>query len=98
MLKINKYNKVVEENKLDQKFLIDIMEMNERASDLDNANDVKLFDKEILDWIKIYTEKLSKKFENNELDEALQIANKLRFYRNLHETIKEIKLKFGIQD
>ena len=32
---------------MDQKFLFDIMEMNERASDLKDANQIKLFDFEI---------------------------------------------------
>jgi hypothetical protein len=83
---------------MDQKFLFDIMEMNERASDLKDANQIKLFDFEILNLIKLHTKELSNSFELNKLDEALVSANKLRFYKNLHETIREIKFKYGIQD
>jgi hypothetical protein len=83
---------------MDQKFLFDIMEMNERASDLKDANQIKLFDIEILNLIKLHTQELSYSFQINKLDEALVSANKLRFYKNLHETIRETKFKFGIQD
>ena len=72
--------------------------MNERASDLKDANQVKLFDIEILNLIKLHTKELSISFELNRLDEALISANKLRFYKNLYETIRETKFKFGIQD
>ena len=48
-----------------QKFLFGIMEMNERASDLKDTNQVKLFDVEILNLIKLHTKELSDSFEFN---------------------------------
>ena len=98
MLKIKNFKTNSEESNLDQAFLFDIMELNERAADLKNVDEVKAFDNEVINFIKSKTEELRNGFKRNALDEVLQTANKLRFYKNLHETIREIKLKFGIQD
>lgn len=83
---------------MDQDFLMDVLEMNEKLAEISTAKEVHDFSKEINKHLVSIRETMAKEFQNNNYKEAFSLANKMRYYVNLNETVRELKLKFKIQE
>ncbi len=94
-MKTSKYEKTLDDdNHIDDlAFLANIMELNEKLVELSSPDDVMHFEMEINKEIEQRTEQLEIAFNKNNLDSAFDLVKTLKYYKNIHESLKEIKFK-----
>ena len=75
--------------KLDNEFLMEIMELNEEVDEIDTQEDIKTLKDSINDKIDDLHESLMKKFENKDISQAKIIVAKMQYFHNVKNQLKE---------
>ena len=75
--------------KLDNEFLMEIMELNEEVDGIDTQEDIKTLKESINDKINDLHESLMKKFENKDISQAKIIVAKMQYFHNVKNQLKE---------
>ena len=79
-----------------QKILIDILELNEMIDDIQTRDQVIELEKKLIELIKPYKYELDEAFNSNKFENAIRVLSKIKYYENIDERLKELKLKFSL--
>ncbi len=102
ILKLNKINFEIESSRQNQnehekqQILMDIYRLNEELDETRDSNQLKELEKE-LDLVMMPFEKqLEEAFDQNNIELAINILAKMKYYKNIEERVNELKLKFQL--
>lgn len=78
------------------RILMDILELNEKIDDIKEAYEVENLEKRLEIIMKPFEKELESAFEKNEFEKAVEIVSKMKYYKNIDERLKDLKLKFNL--
>jgi molecular chaperone HscB len=82
----------------DVEFLTEVMELNERLEEIEETKDWEEFRKENDRKIAELNRELEEAFEKENIDGAVLILAKMKYYDNLQHKLKELQSRLGVVD
>ncbi|CAG7730343.1 unnamed protein product [Allacma fusca] len=82
----------------DVEFLMEVMELNERLDEIEDSKDWAEFRRENNEKILELNGKLEDAFEKENIDEAMLILAKMKYYGNLQDKLKKLQSRLGVVD
>ncbi|XP_042230378.1 iron-sulfur cluster co-chaperone protein HscB-like isoform X2 [Homarus americanus] len=83
---------------MDPKFLLEIMEVNEKLAEADNKDTVQAIgqhNQEILDGL---LREADVAFSANDIETARKVVAKIKYYNNIYEKVRQFEREHGIID
>ena len=101
MLQLNKFDyeheateAEVDIDKDKQKILIDVLELNELLDDIKTSNQVESLEQKLEEIMSPFQKELELAFKKKDFKMAVNIIAKMKYYKNVDDRLKELKLKF----
>lgn len=85
-----------EESSEKQQILMDILELNELIDEIDNENQLEELEERVNEVISPLENELTKAFASTDMNRAVKLLGKMKYYQNIVERLDDLKLKFNI--
>lgn len=76
--------------------LMDILELNERIEEIRGPKEVEEMEKHLEAVMQPFKRQLEAAFERRDYKLAVDILSKMKYYRNIDERLKDLKLKYNL--
>jgi hypothetical protein len=73
-----------------------ILELNEEIDDIESAEKVEELESKLFEFILPLKNELKEAFKSKNFDQAVRVLTKMKYYQNVDERLKELKLKFNL--
>lgn len=78
------------------KILMNVLELNERIDETREAREVAELEKMLEVIMRPFENELQVAFEKNDFKAAVDVVAKMKYYRNIDERLKDLKLKYNL--
>ncbi len=79
-----------------QEILMHVLELNEQIDEIESAKQVEELESKLYHFILPLKNELKIAFNSKDFDKAVLILTKMKYYQNVDERLKELKLKFNL--
>lgn len=76
--------------------LFEIMELNEQIDEIKRPEELEELEKKLDELMRPFEDELEESFKEKDYKRAISIVSKMKYYKNVDERLKDLKLKFDL--